>query len=251
MAIALCLGPLESRAAEDPVPVMVFQLEGSEETNALRSSMTSTIRNVVHSDEHYRLANRDSVTLSDMIVLLGCSTPNAGCLKKTAQQVDARLLVFGSVERRGNRDKVVVKLFDADEGRYVRSFGRVMSELDQSKQNFGRRIRQLLEMDAKTSDNPQKTQLEITSNVQGARVEIDGQFIGRTPARHSGMSTGQHDIRVSHPEYRDWKTSVELGVGTKRLSPTCPTTRPRLPPPVPPALDRTGLGGATSSPGSS
>lgn len=220
MAIALCLGPLESRAAEDPVPVMVFQLEGSEETNALRSSMTSTIRNVVHSDEHYRLANRDSVTLSDMIVLLGCSAPNAGCLKKTAQQLDARLLVFGSVERRGDRNKVVVKLFDANEGRYVRSFGRVMSELDQSKRDFRTRIRQLLEMDTDmdTDERPapnSKTQLEITSNVGGARVEIDGEFVGRTPVRHSGLSMGRHDIRVSHPEYRDWKTSVELGVGTR------------------------------------
>lgn len=203
--------PTSARADSNPVSVVVFQLDGPEATRSLRTSLTSTIREVVTSHERYDLVNRDPVTLSDMIVLLGCNSANAGCLEKTADQLGAQLLVFGRVEGEAQRKKVVVKLFDAARGRYLRSFGRVMSDLDQSKRAFRDRIHRLLKTGAEESE----TQLKITSNVDDARVEIDGESVGRTPVERSGLSTGRHEIRVSHPEYRDWTTVVELGVGTR------------------------------------
>jgi hypothetical protein len=53
----------------------------------------------------------------------------------------------------------------------------------------------------------------IDSRPRGARVMIDGRFVGTTPFRISGMAAGRHDLRFELDGYRPATTAVSVGAG--------------------------------------
>jgi hypothetical protein len=53
----------------------------------------------------------------------------------------------------------------------------------------------------------------IDSRPRGARVTIDGRFVGTTPFRISGMATGRHDIRLELDGYRAASSPVNVVAG--------------------------------------
>jgi serine/threonine protein kinase len=53
----------------------------------------------------------------------------------------------------------------------------------------------------------------VDSRPRGARVRIDGRFVGTTPFRISGMAAGRHDLRFELDGYRPATTAVSVGAG--------------------------------------
>lgn len=51
--------------------------------------------------------------------------------------------------------------------------------------------------------------LDIESSPAGAQVFIDGALKGMSPA-HLELASGNHEIRLSHPDYFEWEAQVEL-----------------------------------------
>ena len=49
----------------------------------------------------------------------------------------------------------------------------------------------------------------------GARLFIDGQAYGTTPASIPGVPHGAHTIRIEAPGYRTWEARVVVTAGTR------------------------------------
>jgi hypothetical protein len=55
-----------------------------------------------------------------------------------------------------------------------------------------------------------ETSLEVVSRPSGARVFIDGQPIGVTPLRVSGLAAASHTVRLELSGFRPWTAAVDL-----------------------------------------
>ena len=65
----------------------------------------------------------------------------------------------------------------------------------------------------KMSPEPSTSQIEITSNVSGARVHIDGREVGTTPISGVEVSPGSHRIRVEKEGYEAYEKPVRVEPG--------------------------------------
>jgi hypothetical protein len=55
--------------------------------------------------------------------------------------------------------------------------------------------------------------LTVTSRPAGARVLVDGRFVGPTPATVEGITPGAHTVRVELEGYQPWSTTVRVVSG--------------------------------------
>ena len=55
--------------------------------------------------------------------------------------------------------------------------------------------------------------LEVTANVDGATVYLDGEALGAAPVRRQQVSTGRHSIRVEAPGFQTFERPVNINSG--------------------------------------
>ncbi|MGH9459769.1 MAG: PEGA domain-containing protein, partial [Vicinamibacteria bacterium] len=55
--------------------------------------------------------------------------------------------------------------------------------------------------------------LEVTANVDGATVYLDGEALGAAPVRREQVSTGRHSIRVEAPGFQTFERPVNINSG--------------------------------------
>ena len=200
----------QTATPSDPASIVVFKLEGDAASDQLRNSLTGAMRDQVQNNPRYQLVNDEPATLSDVIVVLGCDSASTTCLGKAADHFGADYLIFGKFEDASGSNRVSVRLFDPGRGRYVRSFGRVLKQLNPPYQSFREEVDALLKTD---SQREKVTSLRVTSNVQGAKVRLNGQLAGKTPMERRGISPGQYRVEVLRGGYRTWKTVIQLDEG--------------------------------------
>ncbi len=215
--------------SEAPSPVVVFKLQGASDEGQRGGELTATIREVVEGEAAFELVNDDPVVLSDVVVILGCESPNAPCLAKAAEHFEADYLIFSTVESTGGEARVTVRLFDRAESAYVRRVERKLAETTPPDEEFRREIRRLLDPGSveegeaargepsATNEDGEADQavLEVEASVEGARVEIDGEPAGRAPVERSGISPGSYRVRVRKSGYAPWTTVVQLEAGAR------------------------------------
>jgi hypothetical protein len=66
---------------------------------------------------------------------------------------------------------------------------------------------------AEPARSAQAAALDIVSKPPGARVLIDGAFVGLTPLRLPELAAGAHTIRLELDGHRPWTTTVALEAG--------------------------------------
>jgi hypothetical protein len=213
--------------SDEPSSIVVFKLEGEAGDGELRGELTRAMREEVQQQEDYELVNDDPVVLSDVVVVLGCDSPTTTCLEKAADHFGADYLIFGDLEAVRDRNRVSVRLFDPARGRYARSFGRVLAEAEPPYESFRREVQQLLDpsqagaaarkeessADEQSRESADETSIQVTANVEGARVEVDGEVVGRTPVERLTVEPGEYRVRVTREGYTSWSTIVELDEG--------------------------------------
>ena len=73
------------------------------------------------------------------------------------------------------------------------------------------------------SDVPETGTLYIVSTPQGARTFVDDVYYGKTPALASGLTEGDHQVRISLSGFQEWIGTVNVeGGSTKTVSQTLP-----------------------------
>ena len=55
--------------------------------------------------------------------------------------------------------------------------------------------------------------LEVTANVEGANVYLDGEAVGETPYRLDEIEAGRHEIRVEKPGLQPFRKSIRVSGG--------------------------------------
>ncbi len=60
--------------------------------------------------------------------------------------------------------------------------------------------------------NPNDGIVEVTSDPDGAEVEIDGAYIGNSP-RNSAVVPGKYEVKLRKNGYKDWKRKIAVSAG--------------------------------------
>lgn len=65
---------------------------------------------------------------------------------------------------------------------------------------------------------PETATLTITSDVPGAQVFLDRQFVGATPATAKDVTPGQHQLNVSAPGYDNHVQTIDVAAGSRDIA---------------------------------
>ncbi|MGM0557979.1 MAG: PEGA domain-containing protein [Myxococcota bacterium] len=192
----------------DKADVAVLNLEGDNVDDQLLKTLTAVLRNEAQKRDDFDV-NQSSITLSEVLVVLGCGTPNPTCLKQAAEQVDAEILVYGSVEKKDERYEVDVEVFDAAQKEITQRVVRTL-KTDDPVVEFREQVRKLFVEEP----GDDETRVQIGSNVEGAKIRIKGTVVGTTPLERKGLPPGRYDIEVFADGYTTWKARIELEDGS-------------------------------------
>ena len=201
--------PLSASAQESGLTdVAVLNLEGEKVEDQLLKTLTVVLRKEAEEREDYDV-NQSSINLSEVLVVLGCSTPNPTCLKQAAEQVDAQILVYGSVEKIDDRFEVEVEVFDSARREVTQRVVRTL-RTDDPVGEFRKQVKQLFEED----EASEGTRVQIGSNIEGASIRIRDTVVGTTPLERKGLPPGEYEIEVFKEGYSTWKATVDLEEGS-------------------------------------
>jgi PEGA domain-containing protein len=67
---------------------------------------------------------------------------------------------------------------------------------------------------------PETATLTITSDIAGAQVFLDRQFVGATPATAKDVAPGAHQLNVSAPGYDNHVQTVDVAAGAREITVT-------------------------------
>ena len=80
----------------------------------------------------------------------------------------------------------------------------------------------------------------LETNVEGADVDMDGMFLGRTPLEQDEMSPGVYELKITADGYFDWKGQAEVRPGEMNVV-TIELRQPRMSAPPPGPLPDGGM----------
>ena len=213
---ALLLGPAASRA-QAPVKrhvVVVAPLAtlGSESTAADVKNAQKLVADGITAlgtvDQIGHEAMLDAIKRAKRPELRSCDG-EATCLAALGQLVGASYAVHGEVGGLGKAQVVYLKLVDVAAAREVRS---TVLELG------GARAPEQEALAAATrlvTPSRYVGTVDLVVSVKGASIFIDGEMVSRSPARPLAMSVGEHALRVTHPEFRDFVRFIDVPFGAR------------------------------------
>jgi hypothetical protein len=186
--------------------VAVLNLEGSGVDAKLLETLTSVLRNEAQQHAGYDVVNQSPVNLSEIVVVLGCDTNNPECLEQAAEQLDARVLIYGRVVKVEQAHQVTIEIFDANSAKFERRLVRTLANNADPVVAFRRQTQSIFDPDVDNSG----TRLTIGSSVDGATVKINDTMIGNAPVERKGLPPGTYEVEVSNEGYEPWTKSVDL-----------------------------------------
>ena len=165
-----------------------------------------------------------------------CKGSETECLVSIGKQVGVNRLLHSEVQKLPGRYLAVMKLVDVDEGRL----------LETSRQRARRRIDSLRSALLKgwvDLFGPLiRSQLQVSANVAGVDIFLDGRNIGKAPLiLTKDLGKGTHIIEVTHPDYLPARQEIQITKGRKlKVSVTLekkPTEVAVAPVPPPPPVE--------------
>lgn len=213
--------------AQQPRATAVLSVEGQGLDNSSAATLTSIIRNEAKQNASFQVINQTPVSLSEVVVLLGCDVSNNSCLAQAASQIKARILVFGRLDKESGGHQMRLEVFDADSQRITYRMQKLLTDKD-----FIVAFRMETEAFFKTiNQEATAASLVINSNVRGATVRLNGKDEGTTPFERIGLSPGKYLLEVRREGFTTWSAEVELGAGAalRMAAPLKPLTQPKDP----------------------
>ena len=193
----------------DQINVAVLNLEGDGIDQELLETLTSVLRNEAQQYSPYDIVNQSAINLSEIVVVLGCNTDNPTCLKQAAEQLEARVLIYGHVEEVEQAHRVTVEIFNAQSGKVEQRLVRTLVNKRDPVIAFRKQVQKLFETEASEAG----TRLQIGSNIEGAKIRVNNTMIGTVPLERKGLPPGRYDVEVYQDGYESWKTTVDLTKG--------------------------------------
>ena len=126
------------------------------------------------------------------------------CLAELGGLVDAELVVYGELGGLGDAQVLALKLVDTASRREVRSttaqFGGERG-LDAALRGASYRL---------LAPGLYKGTLTLKVDIEGATIFLDGDKVATSPTPPLAVEVGNHALRVTHPEYRDYVRFVDV-----------------------------------------
>lgn len=217
--------------AQQPRATAVLSVEGQGLDNSSSATLTSIIRNEAKQNVSFQVINQTPVSLSEVVVLLGCDVSNNSCLAQAASQIKARILVFGRLDKESGGHQMRLEVFDADSQRITYRMQKLLTDKD-----FIVAFRMETEAFFKTiNQEASAASLVINSNVRGATVRLNGKDEGTTPFERVGLSPGKYLLEVRREGFTTWSAEVDLSAGAQLrmaapLKPITQTSTPKIKP---------------------
>lgn len=209
VAFGVAVPAAHAQDSGEAINVAVLNLEGNDVDGELLETLTSVLRNEAQQYTSYDIVNQSPINLSEIVVVLGCNTNNPRCLKQAADQLDARVLIYGNVEKLDEVHKVTIEVFDASSGEIEQRLVRTLPDGEDPVVEFRRQLESLFTGEPVDGD----TRLRIGSSVEGAKIKINDTMIGTAPIERKGLPVGSYDVRVYADGYESWTATVELAAG--------------------------------------
>ena len=185
----------------------VLNIEGEGVDRDTADALSAVVRSEAQQIAEYQVVNASPINLSEVVMLLDCDASSTACLRKAAEQLDARVLIYGTMFKEKSGYRLELAIFDAPSGETTHRMRRALPGQDlvfESRQ----------EIEAFFSEVRQDqiaAKLSIASNVRGATVTLNGVPSGTTPLEALKIPPGPYAIEVSKPGFESWTLEVELG----------------------------------------
>jgi len=187
----------------------ILNLRGEGVDASLVNTLSSIVRNEAQQVEKYQVVNKYEINLQDILIVLNCSAESTACMQQVAEQVKARILIYGTIERKGGSFLIELAIFDAQSGRVLNKLNKTIADTDDPVIAF----RQEIETFFARERGAATTRVQIGSSVSDAQIFMEDTFVGTVPLERKGLPAGKYQIRVEHPDYEPWTQLLELKEG--------------------------------------
>jgi len=188
---ALPLGP--AHAETDVAPTAVLGLEGIDVPLALTDDISEQLRQrVTASRDMHLVSGKDLVEVK---LVFSCADEAASCMAQAGKSLDAQKLIYGSVKKTGDDYALWLKMFDVRKAKIdfwlTETIPKKSADTAGVKAAAGRWF-------AKLTGKPFNAgTVQVSSNLFGARVLLDGNPVGVTseqPLTIGDVAPGRHEI---------------------------------------------------------
>jgi TolB-like protein len=131
---------------------------------------------------------------------------DAACLAELGKLLDARYVVSGELGGLGDAQLLAIEVVDVEAGRELRSTTAQLGSADDDARARAA-MYQLLAPQLYIGS------LELAIDIDGATIFLDGDKVGASPAAPIRAEVGNHALRITHPEYRDYVRFVDIPFG--------------------------------------
>lgn len=226
--VLLCLPAWTAFAQNDRLSAAVLDLEAIDVDAELTSTLTSIVRNEAQQLETYKVVNKFEINFRDILLVIGCSTESTPCLKQVADEVNARVLIFGNLAKLDDAYRIELRIFDSESGRMINELSKTIPDSTDPVVTFRKEIASFFG----TNESLPTTRIRIGSNVNDARILLEDTHVGTVPLERKGLPPGRYNVKVVHDDYETWETAIELreGADVELWAPLKPVRRTTQPP---------------------
>ena len=197
--MALLMDAAPTFAQKESVAILgIRSLEGDDE---MASDLTSSLRRAGRNVSEWRVLPT-KVALAQMLLVSGCETPDAPCLKEIAANLSADQVVFGTLQREEQEGFFTLAL-----ARYSRAENaieaRISQTVDRSKMTPAQLSKLSKSLIRKMSQASSLGDVLLTAE-PGSSVSIDGDYVGDVGSDGQLMvrqlEEGEHTMNIKQPD---------------------------------------------------
>jgi hypothetical protein len=195
-------------AQDEPARVIVLKFETFDVSDAVMETFYSSLDESIDAHPEKTLAEKNPVTIGEMMVTLGCESATPECLSQLADLLEGDQILFGSVQRSENIHLFTIRIFDLRTGEFESQVEDQTVEGDEQAvtQTIPALIDSLLYGDVGT----------LNVNVNGAddaEIYFDGKKVGKAPTGLKDLPLGEHAVTLRTPDGREETKKVTLKRG--------------------------------------
>ncbi len=213
-ALALLAVPTWHAQAQADDSVAVLGIRSIEGDDDFARALTISLRRATSRVPGWR-PNEADVSLAQMSLAHGCDQPDGACMAAIASDLEADRVIYGTVRRTASGDRynfaVALHFFNASTNRIEESLtdtiAHLATQVDELRPYADRYVAQF-------AGQTQYGAIQVTTNVPGARVILDGHEVATTDAEGRALvqevPVGRHRIEVRAANARRIRASVSV-----------------------------------------
>jgi len=203
--------------AADPseTSTAVLGFEAVDAPDKVATEVTDALRQRVASSKGFQLVQGKD--LMEIKLVFSCSDEAPGCMAQAGKSLGVAKLIYGNVKQAGGEYVVSLKLLDVARAALENSTVEKLPTRASEPNNFRALAPQWLSrLTGKGGSAPAGGVLQITCNVPGATVALDGTAVGVTAAQPlaiNDVAPGKHEIVVQKGGYESRSQQFTMGSG--------------------------------------